>query len=64
MSNYSVHPIAFEITDDDTKDVAASVKVFDAHACEVEIKTPVDGHDWDRLSKAILDAISAANLVP
>lgn len=59
---YTAHPVKFEIYDDTTEALAATVECFDEGAAKVEIKTIVNATDWGDLSGRIHEALSAMKL--
>lgn len=53
----TAHPVGFEIYDDDSKLLVATVKMFDEGASEVEIKGVNNATSWQDVSRAVFLAL-------
>ena len=60
---YSLTPVRYEIYNEDMKELAASVEMFDEGGAVVEIKGVYDRTTFDRLVPLIQQALSAMKLV-
>ena len=57
--NITATPVAFEIYDEDSKTLVASVKMFDEGASEVVIKGVNNATSWQEVSRAVFLALKA-----